>query len=102
MTVYSDHLEGYAWSENMGWIRLGAYTGGGNHTYTNTSTTTYGVNNNGAGNLSGYAWSTNVGWINFAPGQRRRDDRPGHRRFRRLRLGREHRLDPLPEWQPRL
>jgi hypothetical protein len=67
VTVYSDHLEGYAWGENIGWIRLGAYSGGGSHTYTNADQSTYGVNNDGAGNLSGYAWGTSVGWINFAP-----------------------------------
>jgi len=66
--VYPDHLEGYAWAENVGWIRLGTYTGGGTHTYANTSATNYGVNRNtGTGALSGYAWSTTAGWINFSP-----------------------------------
>ena len=101
VTVYSDHLEGDAWGENIGWIRLGTHTGGGSHTYANDAASTYGVNNDGAGNLSGYAWGANVGWINFDPdGAERRNDRPGHRRLRRLRLGREHGLDPLPERQP--
>ena len=67
VTVYDDHLEGYAWGENIGWIRLGSYDGGGAHTYANDAATTYGVNNDGAGNLSGYAWGTNIGWINFSP-----------------------------------
>lgn len=67
VTVYDDHLEGYAWAENIGWVRLGTYTGGGAHTYANDAADTYGVNNDGAGNLSGYAWGTNVGWINFNP-----------------------------------
>ena len=67
VTVYPDHLEGYAWGENIGWIRLGTYTGGGSHTYANDAAGTYGVNQDGAGNLSGYAWGTNVGWINFDP-----------------------------------
>jgi LPXTG-site transpeptidase (sortase) family protein len=67
VTVYDDHLEGYAWSENAGWIRLGTYEGGGAHTYTNDAADTYGVNNDGAGNLSGYAWGTNIGWVNFNP-----------------------------------
>ncbi len=65
VTVYSDHLEGYAWAENVGWIRLGTHTTGGSHTYANDADDTYGVNNDGVGNLSGYAWGTNVGWINF-------------------------------------
>lgn len=67
VTVYSDHLEGYAWGENIGWIRLGTYAGGNAHIYANDAAGTYGLNNDGVGNLSGYAWSTNGGWINFAP-----------------------------------
>jgi hypothetical protein len=67
VTVYSDHLEGYAWGENIGWLRLGTCTGGNPCTYANDATNTYGVNNDGVGNLSGYAWGANVGWINFAP-----------------------------------
>ncbi len=66
-TVYDDHLEGYVWSETVGWIRLGTATTGTTHTYTNNSPITYGVNNDGNGNLSGYAWSENAGWINFNP-----------------------------------
>ena len=68
VSVYADHLEGYAWAENIGWIRLGAYTGGGDHTYTNTGNADYGVNRNPAtGRLSGFGWATNAGWINFSP-----------------------------------
>ena len=67
MTVYADHLEGYAWAENVGWMRLGSHEGGGAHTYANAAADTYGVNNDGSGKLSGYAWSKNVGWINFDP-----------------------------------
>ncbi|MCP4710029.1 MAG: hypothetical protein GY869_15505 [Planctomycetes bacterium] len=67
VTVYNDHLEGYAWGENIGCIRMGTYTGGFPHTYTNTTKTDYGVNRDSSGNLSGYAWSTNVGWIKFDP-----------------------------------
>ena len=64
VTVYSDHLEGYAWGENIGWIGLGSHTGGGPHTYANTTKDNYGVNRDGD-NLSGYAWAENVGWIHF-------------------------------------
>ena len=67
VTVYSDHLEGYAWGENVGWIRMGTYEAGGTHTYANDAANTYGVNNDGHGNLSGYGWSTSAGWINFNP-----------------------------------
>ena len=65
--VYNDHLEGSVWGENVGWIRLGTYEAGGSHSYANDAGNTYGVNNDGSGNLSGYAWGTNVGWINFDP-----------------------------------
>jgi len=62
VSVYNDHLEGYVWSESVGWIRLGTVTKGTSHTYTNTSATTYGVNNDGTGNLTGYGWSENAGF----------------------------------------
>ena len=70
-TVYFDHLEGYVWSESAGWIRLGTYSGGGIHTYANDAADTYGVNNDGHGNLSGYAWGENIGWVSFNPGHSR-------------------------------
>jgi len=66
VTVYADHLEGYAWHENIGWIRLGTFSGGGAHTYLNTTQTNYGVNRSGS-ILSGYGWSETSGWINFNP-----------------------------------
>ncbi len=65
-TVYDDHLEGYVWAENIGFVRLGTHTGGGTHNYGNSSAGDYGVNNS-SGNLTGYGWSENVGWINFNP-----------------------------------
>jgi len=65
--VYSTHLEGYAYSGNIGWIRFGNYTGGDKYTYQNNSALNYGVNNDGEGNLSGYAWSSVAGWIDFSP-----------------------------------
>ena len=54
-------LFGWLWGENMGWISLSCL---------NTSscgTVSYGVTNDGAGNLSGFAWAENAGWVNFAP-----------------------------------
>ncbi len=65
VTVYTDHLEGYVWAENIGWIRLNS---DGTPPYANDSASNYGVNyNNTTGELSGYAWGTNIGWINFNP-----------------------------------
>ncbi len=69
VSVYADHLEGYAWGESIGWIQLGNYTSGEAHTYANNSNADWGVNHDGAGNLSGYAWTNNTGWINFNASQ---------------------------------
>jgi len=63
-TVEDSGVYGYVWLENIGWVRL-AYDS--NPPYENTSSTNWGVNNDGSGNLSGYAWSENTGWINFNP-----------------------------------
>jgi hypothetical protein len=67
--VYENHLEGYVWAENVGWIRLNSNdTTGGTPYYANTTKDNYGVNfDNTTGQLSGYAWGTNIGWINFNP-----------------------------------
>ncbi len=54
-------LTGYIWAENIGWVSLSCL----NTSF--CSTLSYGVLNDGAGNLSGFAWGENVGWINFAP-----------------------------------
>lgn len=67
VTVCGDHLQGYAWGENIGWIRLGTFSDCAAHTYSNTTSTDYGVNKDSSGRLSGYAWGTNVGWIKFDP-----------------------------------
>jgi len=52
ISVYAANIDGYAWSENIGWIKMQ----GAN----------YGVEYNiGSGDFSGYAWSENIGWIRF-------------------------------------
>ena len=65
LTVVADgengYLSGFAWSENVGWIKLGAGVG----PYANTGAGDWGVNMDASGNLSGYAWSSHAGWINF-------------------------------------
>ncbi len=48
-------LEGYAWSDNIGWIDFG--TQGSPR-----------ITINSLGVLSGYAWSSNAGWIRFFGG----------------------------------
>ena len=64
VTVHDTYLSGYAWAENIGWIKLGYGTG----PYENDAADNWGVNRDkGTGALSGYAWSENAGWINFNP-----------------------------------
>ncbi|HEY4519412.1 MAG TPA: hypothetical protein VJH33_00030 [Candidatus Paceibacterota bacterium] len=45
----SGPIEGYAWSENIGWISLNG--------------SNYGLTIGSGGTISGYAWSDNIGWI---------------------------------------
>ncbi len=47
-------LEGYAWSDTIGWISL---SGSG-----------YGISIAGDGSMSGYAWSDSIGWISANSG----------------------------------
>ena len=61
MQVAGDKVTGFIWGENIGWINLNCEN---NDTCASVS---YGVINDGAGNLSGFAWAENVGWINFDP-----------------------------------
>ena len=61
MQVASDKVTGWVWGENIGWINLHCENNG------TCGTASYGVVNDGVGNLSGYAWAENVGWINFDP-----------------------------------
>jgi len=62
VTVADDGLIGYIWAENVGWIQLD-YDGTAGAL--NTTSTNWGVTNDGHGNLGGYAWGENIGWINF-------------------------------------
>ena len=64
VTVNTTFLSGFVWAENIGYVKLGNESGG---PYNNTSSSDWGVNRDGSGNLSGYAWSENVDWINFNP-----------------------------------
>jgi len=58
-------LNGYAWSENIGWISLNCRTGGvGGSDICDVSNYKVEVSRTN-GNLRGYAWNSNVGWIRF-------------------------------------
>ncbi len=57
----TDHLFGWAWSENIGWVSF-------NCTNENTcDSVDYGtdIENSGDRAFSGQAWSENIGWISF-------------------------------------
>ena len=56
LTAQAASLSGYAWSENIGWIKFQ----GPNASYGVAIDETTGA-------LSGYAWSENLGWIKFNP-----------------------------------
>ncbi|ETR67655.1 MAG: hypothetical protein OMM_11357, partial [Candidatus Magnetoglobus multicellularis str. Araruama] len=60
--MHDSYLSGYAWGENIGWIKLGASNAG---PYTNTKKSNWGVNIASNGAATGFAWGENVGWINF-------------------------------------
>ncbi len=50
-------VNGYAWSDNVGWISFNG---------TSTDNSPYQVSyNSNTGNLSGYAWSDGIGWVSF-------------------------------------
>lgn len=57
VTVTNNSVTGYAWDSIYGWLNLGPINIGG---------TSYGVINDGIGNLSGYAWSAGAGWVPFS------------------------------------
>jgi len=61
-TVSAAGVTGYLWLENIGWIHLDYDDVAG---ATNTTSTNWGVTNDGSGNLGDYAWGENIGWINF-------------------------------------
>ena len=58
--VAPDKLTGYVWAENIGWISMSC------ENTSSCGTVSFGVTNDGNGNLGGYAWAENVGWISFS------------------------------------
>ena len=57
-------LDGYAWSDTIGWISMNCKTGsisGGDI----CGTSNYNVKLNNDGTVVGFAWSSNIGWIKF-------------------------------------
>ena len=58
------YCSGFLYAANVGWISLGSGPING-WQYGNNSSSDWGINHDGAGNLSGYAYGANIGWINF-------------------------------------
>lgn len=56
-------VTGWMWGENIGWISLSCRNRG------TCDSVSYGVRNDGLGNLSGEGWTENTGWIRFSHSQ---------------------------------
>ncbi len=56
---------GSIYSANVGWINLGSGSPTNGIRYQNLSSSDFGVNQDGLGNLTGFAWGANIGWITF-------------------------------------
>ena len=63
--VSTPDVTGWMWGENIGWINMSCRNNYG-ASCTGSPGGTWGVTNDGAGNLAGYAWGENVGWISFS------------------------------------
>ena len=63
--IGSSYCQGFIYSANTGWIKLGNGAPINGVQYQNNSANDFGVNEDGSGNLRGYAYGANVGWINF-------------------------------------
>jgi hypothetical protein len=63
--IGSSYCQGFIYSANAGWIKLGNGAPINGVQYQNNSANDFGVNEDGSGNLRGFAWGANVGWINF-------------------------------------
>jgi hypothetical protein len=63
-SVPSIELDGYAWSENIGWISLNCKSGSATGSSV-CATSDYKVVINDNQTVTGYAWSENIGWIKF-------------------------------------
>jgi hypothetical protein len=57
-------LEGFAWSDTVGWISMNCKTGSASASDI-CGVSNYKVTVGGGGALTGYGWSDNVGWVKF-------------------------------------
>lgn len=58
-TISAVDLDGFAWSETIGWISLNCRNDN------NCTTTDYKVTINADRSITGWGWSSNIGWIKF-------------------------------------
>ena len=79
-TITSGGNEGYAWSDQAGWMNFGVangnihitdsgitgYAWSNNYGWINMAPTNGGVTIAASGVFSGYAWGSGLGWINFS------------------------------------
>ena len=59
------YCSGYLYAANLGWIHCGDGSPANGIDYGNSSSTDYGINHDGLGNLTGFAYGANIGWIVF-------------------------------------
>jgi hypothetical protein len=65
LVVGHAYCSGYMYAANTGWIHCGNSTPDNGYQYGNDSSTDFGINHDGFGNLTGTAYGSNIGWIVF-------------------------------------
>jgi len=69
VNIGANFCAGFIYGANVGWIKMGAGTPANGTSYSNTSSTDFGVNCSagapGEKNLRGFAYGANIGWLNF-------------------------------------
>lgn len=61
------YASGFMYGANVGWIHLGDGSPDDGTSYSNITSTDYGVNLEPDGDLRGFAYGANIGWVNFEP-----------------------------------
>ena len=59
------YASGFMYGANVGWIHLGDGSPDNGTSYSNASSTDYGVNVEPDGDLRGFSYGANIGWVNF-------------------------------------
>lgn len=61
------NLNGYAWSDNIGWVSFNSDNSGAGSGANYAVTLATSTGNPNLGTFGGYAWSSNIGWVSFNP-----------------------------------